>query len=151
MQQKYSERKLEDDRNALQKQFQQSKHDLRRFPSITASPYLTFSNFQKELESYRQAWDNQTNELKREHKLRLQGVNLKLGLRVQSLETDTQALHRKLAAAESAAEDFRRRIKLLERDLRRFVYHSWVHSYCRPHLSERNSTLRLPVPHSSSR
>jgi len=105
-QQKYAERKLEDDRQSLQTQFQQSKHELRR-------------NFNKELENHRQAWDIQMNEVKREHKLQLQAIQQKLGLRVETLERDNQHLHRKLMAAQEQAEDDRRKIALLERDLRR--------------------------------
>jgi chromosome segregation ATPase len=105
-QQKFADRKLEDDRQKLQTQFQQSKHELRR-------------NFNKELENHRQAWDIQMNEVKREHKLQLQAVSQKLGLRVETLERDNQHLQRKLMAAQEQAEDDRRKIAILERDLRR--------------------------------
>jgi len=105
-QQKHADRKLEDDRAALQTQFQQAKHELRR-------------NFNKELEHHRQAWDIQMNEVKREHKVQLQGIQQKLGLRVETLERDNQHLQRKLMAAQEQAEDDRRKIALLERDLRR--------------------------------
>jgi len=51
--------------------------------------------------------------------LQLQAVQQKLGLRVETLERENQALHRKLTAAQEQAEDDRRKISLLERDLRR--------------------------------
>jgi len=105
-QQKFADRKLEDDRQKLQAQFQQAKHELRR-------------NFQKELEKYRQAWDIEMNEVKREHKLQGQAQTQKLGLRIETLERDNQHLHRKLMAAEEQGEDDRRKIARLERDLRR--------------------------------
>jgi len=59
------------------------------------------------------------NEVKREHKLQLQAVSQKLGLRVETLERDNQHLHRKLMAAQEQTEDDRRKIAILERDLRR--------------------------------
>jgi len=105
-QQKFSDRKLEDDRQKLQAQFQQAKHELRR-------------NFQKELEKYRQAWDIEMNEIKREHKLQGQALTQKLGLRIETLERENQHMHRKVAAAEEQAEDDRHKIARLERDLRR--------------------------------
>jgi chromosome segregation ATPase len=105
-QQKLADRKLEEDRQKLQAQFQRAKHELRR-------------NFQKELENHRQAWDIEMNEMKREHKLALQAAHQKLGLRIESLERDNQHLHRKLTTAEEQAEDDRRKIARLERDLRR--------------------------------
>lgn len=109
----YAERKLDDDRASLQAQFQAAKHELRR-------------NFAKELEQHRQAWDIATAEMKREHRAQQQAQAQKLGLRVESLERDKQRLHRKLAAAEEQANDDRRKLAQLERDLRREQLNSEV-------------------------
>eukprot|EP01125_Pyxidicula_operculata_P013706 TRINITY_DN4552_c0_g1_i1.p1 TRINITY_DN4552_c0_g1~~TRINITY_DN4552_c0_g1_i1.p1 ORF type:complete len:440 (-),score=134.49 TRINITY_DN4552_c0_g1_i1:60-1379(-) len=113
VQARFSGRKLEDDRRALQSKLTEAKIELKR-------------NFRHEVDALKQKYELSISEKERESKTEISSLEQKLSKKIESLEQENYQLHAKLEFLRSTVSKQDDEIETLEKNLKRETLNSEV-------------------------